>query len=508
MKASAILRASPVARLTVGLMVMVVSMLVALNLIFDVVHDRERTTQESRRRFAEALAIQIASLAELGNDKALGKTLQQVLARNREILSVALREMSGYVVDQRGDHGRYWVAPEKGGSAADHMRVPVHAEGKHWGDVEIAFAPASPQNIGDWVAEPPVLLLLFFSVGGSVLIYAYLRRVLHYLDPSTAIPDRVRKAFDAFSDGVVVLAPDGRIVLANNSFRNLLPEGHDALHGQLLSELPWAQDAKARDGNGTPPWEAILRDGNPVKDYPLSISRPQGDRIEMTVACTPIADPGGRLRGCLVTFDDVTEIHRANEQLRRTLVELEESRKKIEAKNEELRLLATRDPMTGCLNRRAFFEIAHDRFDAGLRTNRELCCIMADIDHFKSFNDLYGHSIGDQVIQIVARTMSSKTRPEDAVCRYGGEEFCILLPDTNLDEARLITERMRFAIEAYAAESIRSTRVERITASFGVASLQQGAVRLEELIEHADNALYMSKENGRNQVTAWRPQED
>jgi diguanylate cyclase (GGDEF)-like protein len=214
------------------------------------------------------------------------------------------------------------------------------------------------------------------------------------------------------------------------------------------------------------------------------------------------------VRGCLVTFDDVTEIHRTNEQLRRTLADLEGSREKIQAQNEELRELATRDPLTGCFNRRAFFGLAGDQFAERLRTNRDISCIMADIDHFKTFNDLYGHSVGDQVIQIVARTLSRNTRAEDLLCRYGGEEFCILLPDTNEEQVRSIAERMRSAIETHALEAIRSTRVERITSSFGIASLRQGALRLEELIDQADNALYKSKENGRNRVTVWQPQED
>ncbi|OHC62051.1 MAG: hypothetical protein A2045_04060 [Rhodocyclales bacterium GWA2_65_20] len=499
-----VLRVSPVVRLTVGLMALVFGMLLALNLVFDVVPDRERTKQESQRRFAENLAVQIASLAATGNEKSLGSALQSVLTRNPEVLSVALREASGYIVDQRGDHGRYWAAPETG-RPSNHLRLPLQANGKHWGDVEIAFAPDSPQGIREWLTEPTALSLLAFVIGGVLLIYCYLRRTLHYLDPSATIPDRVRKAFDAFSDGVVVLAPDGRIVLANNSFRNLLAEGRDDLHGRLLAELPWPQTATAHNGNTPRPWDAVLRDGNPVKGYALSIAPPHGDPIEMTVACTPIADTDGRLRGCLVTFDDVTEIHRTNAQLRHTLVELEQSREKIEAKNEELRLLATRDPMTGCLNRRAFFEIAGNSFDKGLRTNREVSCIMADIDHFKSFNDVYGHSVGDQVIQVVARTMSSKTRTEDALCRYGGEEFCILLPDTDLEHAQETAERMRSAIEAHAVDAIRSIRVQPITASFGVASLRQGAVRIEELIDQADNALYVSKESGRNRVTAWQP---
>jgi diguanylate cyclase (GGDEF)-like protein len=133
---------------------------------------------------------------------------------------------------------------------------------------------------------------------------------------------------------------------------------------------------------------------------------------------------------------------------------------------------------------------------------------MADIDHFKSFNDLYGHAIGDQVIQVVARTLGRHIRAEDLLCRYGGEEFCILLPDADLEQARAAAERMRAAVETTATSGIRSTRLDRITASFGVASIVQGAVRVDELIDQADNALYRSKEGGRNRVTVWESPDD
>lgn len=504
MSARVALRIGPVARVTIGLVSLVLSMLMALDLVFGLIPDRESAKRELRQRIAESFAVQIASLTEAGDEKTLGNTLQQIVAHDPEVLSVAVRQAPGYIVAQGGDHARYWVAPRTEASTLNHMRVPIRAGREHWGDVEIAFAPAAPQSIVDWMTEPTILLLGAFSLGGVLIFYPYLRHTLQFLDPSAAIPDRVRKAFDALTDGVVVIGTDGRIVLANKSFRRTLPDGGEDLHGRKLSELAWLQTADARTESSTPPWEIVFRDSMPVANHPLSIKNVQGAPIEMIVGCSPITDNDGRIRGCLVTFDDVTEIHRANEQLRRTLTDLEHSREKIRTQNEELRVLATRDPLTGCFNRRAFFDLAGDAFDERLRTNRDSSCIMADIDHFKTFNDLYGHSVGDQVIQVVARSLSQNIRNEDLLCRYGGEEFCILLPGTDLEQARSIAERMRSTIETSALTAIRSSRVERITASFGIASLSQGARRIEELIDQADSALYKSKESGRNRVTAWR----
>lgn len=508
MKGLAAFRLGPVARLTLGLVALVVAMVMALDLAFEIVPNRATATRELRQRLAESLAVQVSSLAETGDERTLGRTLQELVKRNPDLLSVAVRQVSGLIVSQRGDHARHWVAPESGRSTIDQVRVPIYGDDGQWGGLEIAFTSPAPQDLKAWLTEPMFLLVATFSLGGLLLFYPYLRRALNILDPSSAIPDRVRKAFDALADGVVVVALDGRIVLANNTFRRLHPDGAQELHGRRLSELPWLRAADTVGETATPPWEQVLRTGTPVEGHPLSIVGADGTRCEMLVGSSPITDGNERLRGCMVTFHDVTAVHRANEQLRQALAELERSQAKVQAQNQELLVLATRDPMTGCLNRRAFFEAASGLFEEGLRSGEEVSCIMTDIDHFKSFNDLYGHSVGDQVIQVVARTLSRNTRGNDLVCRYGGEEFCILLPGADLDQARSIAERMRAAIEDHALEAVRSTRVEKITASFGVASISQGALRIEELIDHADNALYQSKENGRNRVSAWHFQDD
>jgi diguanylate cyclase (GGDEF)-like protein len=247
-----------------------------------------------------------------------------------------------------------------------------------------------------------------------------------------------------------------------------------------------------------------LRDAVAVHGEPLSIPRPDGTSMEAIVGCAPITDGYGRLRGCIVTFDDVTEVHRANEQLRHTLNELEQSRGKIRLQNEELRRLAARDSLTGCYNRRAFFDIVGELFADALRRNTDLSCIMADIDHFKQFNDLYGHAVGDQVIQVVARALGVGLRNTDILCRYGGEEFCIVLPGATLEQARAVAERMRVDIAERANLAVRSIDITTITSSFGVASITEGATRVEELIDQADNALYDSKEGGRNKVSVWK----
>ena len=190
--------------------------------------------------------------------------------------------------------------------------------------------------------------------------------------------------------------------------------------------------------------------------------------------------------------------------MRSTLGQLERSRQRVEEQNGELRRLASRDSLTDCFNRRAFFELAGEVFALARRGETHLCCLMVDIDHFKQFNDVYGHAVGDQVIQAVARCLSAGLRETDVLGRYGGEEFCIVLPGAGPQAALAMAERLRAEIEASAGDAIRGAGMMPITASFGVASLGLGARSIEALIDQADQALYSSKQAGRNRVTLWQ----
>ena len=492
----------PVARVSLGVIALVTSLVLIADMALGLVPHRAEREFEVRRRVAENVAAQTAVLLESNDPLLAGKSLQQVMARNRELLSVALRRADGGILVQRGDHNRHWVIREAERSRWNHLQVPLFSEGKRWGQIELVFTPAEPRSVLAWLREPTVQFYALLLVGGFLLCFVYLRRVMQYLDPSAAVPERVRAAFDTLADGVLVLDPQGRIMLANRTFRELHPEAAGELQGRAVADLKWMPRHVDGDNSGLP-WEQVLNGRPPGADARMSIAQADGRLVEMIVRCSPVNDAGGRVRGCIVTFHDVTEVHEANDRLRQTLGDLERTREQIHTQNEELRRLAMRDPMTGCLNRRAFFDAAADLTDGALNGDGNLCCIMTDIDHFKGFNDLYGHSVGDQVIQVVARALAASIRNTDLLCRYGGEEFCILLPNTTLADACVIAERARSTIESGASAGVRSVQVRKITSSFGVATLTDGAPGLQALIDQADQALYVSKEAGRNRVTVW-----
>ncbi|MDH5748341.1 MAG: sensor domain-containing diguanylate cyclase [Rhodospirillales bacterium] len=160
--------------------------------------------------------------------------------------------------------------------------------------------------------------------------------------------------------------------------------------------------------------------------------------------------------------------------------------------------LARIDPLTGLNNRRAFDESVGQLCDSEKNNNRELSVILMDIDRFKTINDTYGHAFGDDVLIQTAKMIKKTVRGEDVVARWGGEEFIVYLPETNLSEAVFVAERL--------SENIAKTRLElngtkiNFTASFGVAHRNGESVSLNEVITTADNHLYWAKANGRNRV--------
>ena len=187
-------------------------------------------------------------------------------------------------------------------------------------------------------------------------------------------------------------------------------------------------------------------------------------------------------------------------QLSGQMLELQFALKELQEKNEQLEKLNTLDELSGIHNRRHFDK----RLQAELRRCRReltpLSLIMCDIDHFKKFNDTYGHIAGDEVIRTVALTSSQQlNRDSDEIFRYGGEEYAIILPNTDLEGAMFIAEKVRAAVANTQINSSENTL--HCTISLGVCChLSEQAIQPIDFIERADKALYQSKQNGRNQV--------
>jgi diguanylate cyclase (GGDEF)-like protein len=186
-------------------------------------------------------------------------------------------------------------------------------------------------------------------------------------------------------------------------------------------------------------------------------------------------------------------------EIRGKSAELEAANRQLSEAMCKLAALATTDPLTGLKNRRALEEALSKGYSKAVNEGSPLSLIMFDIDHFKQYNDAFGHIAGDDVLAQVGALMRSQELLGATVARFGGEEFVVVLPGAQLDEAVAVAETLRGAIEA------ESFAHDKITASFGVASLDDSIGCALSLLSEADRALYVSKERGRNQVTTSEP---
>ena len=173
----------------------------------------------------------------------------------------------------------------------------------------------------------------------------------------------------------------------------------------------------------------------------------------------------------------------------------------VEFKEELLKTLFEFDPLTDILNRQAFIRILRGEYARLFRTAESCCICMIDLDDFKAVNDTYGHQAGDKVLRIGARLFSRKLRPYDSICRYGGEEFLICLPNTTLKTAEKIMNRLRGGLASLRIELDTGEKLN-VTASFGIAKITTDAT-IEVNIARADKAMYAAKQAGRNRVVVY-----
>ena len=182
------------------------------------------------------------------------------------------------------------------------------------------------------------------------------------------------------------------------------------------------------------------------------------------------------------------------------LMELRLRDRELEIALAAMRRLATEDALTGLLGRRAWLEKLEDELERSRRFGLPLALILLDLDHFKTINDSHGHAMGDAVLRSVGEIIRGRLRAIDSAGRYGGEELCVFLPETDMDGALKVAESLRDAIASHCFE-LDGTSIAA-TASFGVAQMHPAATTADVLLKLADTAMYQAKRDGRNRVVA------
>jgi len=493
------IRLPPVWRISIGLVFMSVALVLAGDFLFDLSASRSASLFKERKKLIENLALEYSRMALQEQTGIMIDKMNRLIDEYDEISSCALKKANGKLLAQAGNHSKHWNPPPAGTSTLDHIQVPIYQDEEHWGTLEVSFVGRGPLSEVLILANPLVKLLLFIAFAGLFAYLFFMKRVLKHLDPSAVVPERVKTAMNILTEGVMFLDEKGQIVLSNSALAEKLGVEMSSLLGHKVDDFQWQDPKTGRSHNGFPFTKELLA-GKPLRRRFLDLKTADDKVHKLVVNASAIKDPKGKLRGALISMDDVTLLEKTNQRLLKLTKELEFSRKQVERQNQKLKLLATRDPLTGCYNRRALFERLDEVFDRARMNNSRLCCIMTDIDHFKSFNDTYGHAVGDKVLQVVSKLLGSGLRQNDFISRYGGEEFCLIIVDASVKQGLMVAERIRAAVESHAGRSLRSKDDIRVTASFGVSSMENNPANPEAFIDQADQALYKAKESGRNRV--------
>ena len=294
---------------------------------------------------------------------------------------------------------------------------------------------------------------------------------------------------------LAVLDEEGGLVEGNRGFRRLV-DAEDAAPGEdmapylanpTFATLQEAAAAHGRDGLSWtwPIHRGLVSLGSRAQDAVTvrgEVFLRQGRYV--IVAEHDIEDLRALTTQMFILTEDMADMQR----------ELVLARKEVERREADLAKLASTDPLTGLLNRRAFDRRLGEEIERSLRTSVPMSVVMVDLDRFKEFNDTWGHLCGDRCLERVAVVLQTHSRPYDAASRYGGEEFVLVLPGADATAARHRAETLRTAI----AETDIPGADARVTASFGVA--QYGGSSAEDVLRAADEALYEAKDGGRDRV--------
>ncbi len=231
------------------------------------------------------------------------------------------------------------------------------------------------------------------------------------------------------------------------------------------------------------PLKATIADGQ-VREAHVWLHHADGHRHPVWVRAAPIRDGNGKITGAVELFSDNTAVVDA----RTRMTEMEQ--------------LALVDPLTGLGNRRYLLTQLTTRFDEFVRYHRPFGILFADIDHFKRINDEYGHDVGDDSLKVVARTLSYALRNDEAITRFGGEEFVAVLPLIDLDTLTTTAERLRTLVES--SRLVVNRQAVKLTVSIGGTMAVPGD-DADTLLRRADSLLYAAKEAGRNRITIDAP---
>ncbi len=360
-------RLTAATRITLGLVCSMLGILMAANYL-KLIPDEERIVTTNRVQIVEALAFSSAPLIEAGQMPQLQAVMEALVARHDQLLSAGVRTSDGLLVLEAGPHSDQWPTNIGKDSTERFMQVTLSAQDKaQWGRVEVAFQPLRP---GGWFGQfqsRMTTLLLFCAPVAFFSFRWFLTMVLKNLDPSHAIPRRVREALDILSEGLMIVGLNDRVLLANSAMEQMTGRGTDKLIGEKASSLRFCLSDSSGDSDQPMPWSETLATKEPVSNVMMELPGEDGGVRVLRVNCSPLVGNDGENRGVMVTFDDVTVLEKNKIELRAAKEDAEAAN---EAKSSFLANMSheIRNPMNAIVG---FTEILRRGMEDSENTRRE-----------------------------------------------------------------------------------------------------------------------------------------
>ncbi|WP_297844900.1 diguanylate cyclase [Pseudomonas sp.] len=352
-------------------------------------------------------------------------------------------------------------------------------------------------HVGIVLAISVPLVASAFYATGMLLVFAYdptpftflltaplLAWLLAYNDLCDPLPIARRALLDVLTDSVIILDNDGRIVDLNQAAYNLAQVPPRPL-GTVFSKLSY--------------WQQTVNSSLAQPRQPISVRLPL-DPPQYFELTTTVLEDSGVVAGHLLLLRDMTHRQETENRLQATLDALNVQLADNLVLQADLHGQARRDPLTGLYNRRELEEALPSILSDAMQFSRPVSVAMIDLDHFKQINDNYGHVFGDSVLKVFATHLSHISRKNDLLYRLGGEEFLAVLPDTTPLEAAEVVGRW---LESCRSGLMVEGQLLFIAFSAGINAVPTPESDLEMLVAHADNATYMAKRRGRNQVVCY-----
>ncbi len=302
-------------RIAFGLTSTVISVvLIAMNV--GIMPDYRDVAMRGRAQLCEAIAANSSVVVRQRDLQRMQAILELIVDRNDEILTAAVRREDGSLAAVVGHHEETWKPIVGDESTPTQVSVPIRANNAQWGTVELTFRPFTRTGWLGYVTNPQVLFVTFVGTATFLLASVYLRKTLQHVDPSKVVPGRVRSALDTLAEGLLVLDHNYRIMLANQSFAEIVGEPPERLMGRSASDLPWASSPAV--DRLEYPWQTSLRDETPLAGVMMHLVDHEGKQRSFMVNCTPIPGNDGKMRGVLASLEDVTQLEETQHELSRS----------------------------------------------------------------------------------------------------------------------------------------------------------------------------------------------